>query len=55
MNTVKCTYNLKKTHDLLVAKHYDQAKTKLESVMEDVILSNYTTGKSTNLAIFSEV
>ena len=51
---VKTTYNLKKTHDLLVGKHYDQAKIKLESVMENLVMSNDTTGKSI-FSILTEV
>ena len=54
VNNVKFTYDLKKGYDLLLAKNYDQLKIKLEQVMENLVLSNDTTGKSTN-AILTEV
>ena len=47
-------YNLKKSYDLLLDKNYDQAKLKLESFMENIVLSNDTTGKSSNF-ILTEV
>ena len=54
LENVKTTYDLKNLYDLLLGKHYDQVKIKLESVMENVVLSNDTTGKSTT-AILTEV
>ena len=54
VNNVKTTYNVKKCYDLLLDENYDQAKIKLEQVMEDLVLSNDPTGKSTN-AILLEI
>ena len=54
VNNVKTIYNVKKCYDLLLDENYDQAKIKLEQVMEDLVLSNDPTEKSTNV-ILTEV
>ena len=51
VNNVKITYDVKKSYDLLLNKNYDQVKIKLEQVMENLVLSNDTTGKSTNIIL----
>ena len=54
VNNVKITYDVKKAYDLLINKNYDQVKINLEQVMENLVLSNDTTGKSSNI-ILTEV